>query len=285
VFEKVVDRVATDKKNQSNGQISLFETVLKDEENLTTVTYPNLPELLENVKLKYEKEIVGVYVSGHPLDKHIDKFKYFNFSSNMIEKKEFTDSDEEDLTPNYVAEEDDENVEESPLKDGMEVTFGGIVSEIKKTYTKRDNKEMGIIKVEDLYGTVEIMMFPKIYAQFKKDLEIDVMATFKGKVSVREDQNTVILLDKMEKWNDDNQEEEKPKQKFKTLFLKFDTSNEVLMDKIEDVLDSYKGEDRVVIRDSVTNGVFKLNKTVKADNLLEYELYNYIPEQFVKIGE
>lgn len=282
VYETIVERVSTDKKNQSNGQLSMFDTILKNEENLTTVTYPNVPEYTENVKLKFEKDIVGVYISGHPLDKYLYKFKDYNFSSNMIEKKDYNPNDEEEDDLQF----DDEVVsnDDNEITDGMIVTFGGIITEVKKLYTKRDQKEMAFVTVEDMYGTVEVMLFPKIYAQYKKLLEVDTMATFSGKMSIREDDNPVVILDKIEKWTDD-EPVKTVKEKHKTLYLKFNTSDEILMNKIEEILNDYKGEDRVVIKDSVTNGVFKMAIKVKADNLLEYELFECLPEQDICIKE
>ena len=109
--------------------------------------------LLEHEKLKKEKEIVGVYLSGHPLDKYLYKFKDFNFNSQMLKEYE-SDKVIDEEGNEIVVEQENET-----LVDGMEVSFGGIVSEIKKVFTRRDNKEMAIITVEDLFGTVDVMVF------------------------------------------------------------------------------------------------------------------------------
>ncbi len=278
VYELIADRVSTDKKNQINGQISLFDTLLKNEDNIVEVNYPNLPEYTESIKLKFEKEIVGIYISGHPLDKYLHKFKEFNFSSNMIEQKEYLEDEEEQV-------ELEQNDSVGLIKDGMEVSLGGIITEVKKLYTKKDKKEMAFVKVEDMYGTVELMFFPKLYAEYKKQLEIDNMASFNGRVSIRSGENPLIVVDKMQVWNEEKKEEKISVYKPKTLYLKFDLNNQQLKSAVFNLLKEFKGEDKVILKNSITNEVFKYSFTVKADNLLEYELYNYLPEQDIVIKE
>ena len=103
--------------------------------------------------------MLGIYLSGHPLDDYIDKFDSYNFTSEMIQSEQ---SDGED-----ISHEEDDDVQEivysSGITDGMNVSCGGIITEIKKVYTKNGNKEMCVLKIEDLYGNFEAMMFPAVY--------------------------------------------------------------------------------------------------------------------------
>ena len=95
---------------------------------------------INEIGLKLEKEVVGVYISGHPLDNYLDKYKTFNLTSDQFV------ADEEEFES---VEEDDSEKEYSNLTDGMTVTCGGIVTEVKKLLTKKGNKEMAFLKIED----------------------------------------------------------------------------------------------------------------------------------------
>lgn len=280
VYEELVDRASKDKKVQNSGQFSMFDTILKQDSKLCNVDYPDKPEYLPAEKLKLEKQVSGIYISGHPLDKYAYKFNDYNFNSTFFMK-------EEDGA--QVAEETNESEEqEISIADGTKVTFGGIISEIKKLYTKRDNKEMAFLKVEDLYGTVDVMIFPKIFEKLKSKLEVDKMGTFTGKVSIRTGENPSITLDDVSFWSDEENQakiEQQAKPKEKTLYLKFDTTNETLKTEIIKLLESHKGLDKVVFYCSKTNQAFKLGISVNFNNLLEYELCGYIPEDCIKLIE
>ena len=282
VYEKISERVNTDKKAQSNGQMSLFGSLIPASNLINKIDYPQKPEYDNNTKLKLEKEIVGVYVTGHPLDKYISKFNDYNFNAEMI--KEYMDnmSSEEDTDDSSMEMVEDEN-----LKDGMAVTFGGMISEIKKLYTKKDQKEMAIVKVEDLYGTIDVMLFPKAYSKFKHTLYEDAMGTFTGKLSIRYGETPSVMLESFTSWtNEVSEEETKPVeeevQKPKTLYLRFDTKNTSLYNSIIEILDSHIGASSVYIKCSSTGKAFKLNSTVSYDNLLEYELLALLPPQDIK---
>lgn len=276
VYEEIMERVSHDKKAQSSGQFCMFGTLLKQETKLSKVNYPNLPEYTNTEKLKFEKEVAGVYLSGHPLDKYLYKFNDFNFNSTYFQ----TNQDE-------IVNEFEQDEMTYDVKDGQKVNFGGIITEIKKLYTKRDNKEMAFLKVEDVYGNIDVMIFPKIFEKLKSKIEIDRMGTFTGKVSIRVGEKPSIVLDDIRFWDEekDRVEQIEEKQKQRTLYLKFDTTNDNLKEKILDILASHLGTDNVVIVCSKTNQSFKGTCSVNFNNLLEYELLAYIPENFIKLIE
>jgi len=286
VYEIVVDRVSHDRKSVANGQISMFDTLLKNEQNLTSVNYPNCPEYPEHEKLRLEKEIVGVYVSGHPLDKYIKKFENFAFNSTMIAKKEpVVDENGE------VVEDDTDEMETTDsgdqVVDGIQVTFGGLITELKKVYTKKDNREMAIVHVEDIYGTIECLVFPKVYETLKSKLVLESVAIFTGKISMRSGENTIVVIEKMENPDGEQSAETKVKEtakpKEKVLWLKFDTTNKKLFDNICATLDSYNGNTEVKIYCSSTNQKLKYTHGVDANNLLLYELGMYLSESDIKL--
>ncbi|MGN1208590.1 MAG: DNA polymerase III subunit alpha [Christensenellales bacterium] len=280
VYPNLLEQVSSVSKREATGQFSFFDTILKDDASLNKVEYPNIPEYDEQTKLKFEKEIVGIYISGHPLDKYINLFNEFNFNSSYLSKK----SEDEDENEEFVSDEIDElNLQENMIEDGMTVVFGGIINEIKKTYTRKDNKEMAILTIEDLYGTIDVMAFPKVYAKVKNELEIDKIVKVVGKVNKRAGENTVIILEKIEDIEaKQNKEEElqKPVEKLpeKKLYLRFDCTNEALQDEVLKILSNYIGETKVIIRCCKTNNLYQIPVSVNVSNALLYELY-------VQIGE
>jgi DNA polymerase III subunit alpha len=278
VYESIVDRVNSDKKNQASGQFSMFDTVLKDDNSLTKIEYPNIAEFTENEKLKKEKEVVGVYVSGHPLDKYLHKFKEFNFNSQMIKDYE---------AEKVLDEEGNEIVieEATTLTDGQEVSFGGIVTEIKKVFTRRDNKEMAIVTVEDLFGTIDVMVFNAQWLKVKKDLVEDTMATFNGKISLREGERPIVTLFNVEIWANEQTKQRviEQEQKQQTLYLKYDLQNEKLNEKVLKVLEKHFGDTKVIVKCASTNQAFNINSPVKINARLLAELKAYIADEFIKV--
>jgi len=281
VYESIVDRVQSDKKNQDNGQLSMFDTLLKNDNSLTVINYPNIPEFIHNEKLKQEKEVVGIYLSGHPLDKYIQLFKNFNFNTQII--KEYENEKTYDEEGNEIAIEGEQA---EILTDGMQVSFGGIVAEIKKVYTRRDNKEMAIVTVEDFWGTVDVMIFNAQWLKLKKDLEEDTMATFVGKISLREGESPIVILENVEIWNQNENKKavDEKEQKVPTLYLKYNVEDKNLNEKIFKILDKYKGNSKVIVRCASTEQIYKINKLVQINSRLTMELQAYIADEFIKIA-
>jgi len=282
VYDKLLEQASTLNKREATGQFSLFDTLLKDEETLNKVDYPNIEEFDEQTKLKYEKDIVGVYVSGHPLDKYLDGFNEYTFNSSFISSKEEGESESVDLQST-----DEDNIDNS-IEDGQVVKFGGIITSIKKIYTKRDNKEMAVIGIEDLYGSLEIMAFPNSYFKYKNLIAVDKIVEITGKVNIRDEQNPIILLESLTSLDDDtkDQKTEEPKKenikvKEKTLYLRFDCTNEELKNEVISILESYIGTTKVIIRCSNTGNLYQIPITVNSTNALIYELYGSIGDNNV----
>ena len=285
VYEDISERVSKDKKAGSNGQMTMFGTLLGDDEALEKINYPDIAEFSDQEKLKKEKEVVGVYVSGHPMDKYMNRFSSFNFNCGMI--SEGTE-DESEMTENIEEgqEEDEEKVSDE-VTDGMMVSFGAIINEVKKIYTKKDQKEMGILSVEDMYGSIDVMLFPKIFTKYKPVLQADTIGTFYGKLSIRVGERPIVLLEKFEPWNMEIPQEEKMQEietpKKQKLYLKFDTTNEPLKQKIIDILNSHIGTTEVYVQCSTYNKLFKFDQNVEVNNILKYELMSYIDEKYILV--
>lgn len=275
VYPSIIEKTVSDKKYQATGQFSLFDTILKDD-IVNEVEYPNIKEYDMDTKLKLEKEVVGVYISGHPLDNYLDKYKDFNLTSDQFIP------DEEDFES---VEDTEEEKEYSNLTDGMNVTCGGIITEVKKLLTKKGNKEMAFLKIEDLYGTIDVMLFPAVYAKFKDLLVVDNMVTIKGKISIRVGEAPCVLADEIVSWKDNNEINlnTEVEVKEKKLYLKYDTTDTVLHKQIGECLLNYQGNVTVIVKCSATNKVYEWPKLkVNPNSFLLNELHAYIPDEFIK---
>ena len=282
VYEIIIDRVSKDKKNRATGQLDMFggSSSMPSIEN--KVEYPNIAEYSDQTKLKFEKQVVGTYISGHPLDNYIDKLSKFNFNSSMI--KEESEEDE------MVVEEDSENlstVEENELKDGMQISCGGILSEIKKVLTKSSNKEMAILKVEDLYGSFDVMLVPNTYDKYKNKLAEDCMFSVYGKLSMRDGEKPIVIASNLTFWSVDESEpaeiKEEKKEVQKTLYLRYNTKDGVIHPQILSILKNYVGDTPVIIKCTGLDKSFKLSFKTNANNYLLNELNAILSEEDIKL--
>lgn len=175
VYKQISSGINLNRKNNIAGQIDLFgfgttEEVVEDKDHL-----PELAEFDNKDLLNYEKEVMGVYLSGHPLDKVRETLEcYTSIKSSDLEY------DEED---------------EECIKDGQRVVAGGILNEKKVIFTKM-NKKMAFLTLEDTLGTMEVIVFPNLYEQFARYSEESVFIV-RGRISVKEETTAVILADEI----------------------------------------------------------------------------------------
>ena len=273
VYPEIIERVAGDRRRQASGQFSMFETLIEDVDD--EVVYPNIPEFDNQTKLKLEKEVVGVYISGHPLSPYMDRFNAYNLTSDMFQTDE-----EEGMS---VDEEETREINYTGLTDGMEVTCGGIIAEVKKVLTKRNNQEMGIVKIEDLYGTIDLMLFPAVYARFKNLLVVDNLVTIKGKLSVRADETPCVLVDSVVKWEDNKVEESVSVAPQKKLYLMFNLQDSTVYDGVMEILNNYPGGTPVIVKNTADGKPYKLGVHIEPNSYLTNELHAYIKDDFIKL--
>ncbi len=183
VYESVLDRANKINKQKSSMQMSLFGDII--EEDVTDISYPNIPELENNDKLAREKAVLGVYVSGHPFEGYMHAFKDCSFSCMKMQ--------------NF--EEDEEGHRAYPeLTDGAPVTMGGIIGTFKKIMT-RSGSPMAFISVEDLYGSIECVAFPSVYERIKHVVAADKIVYLTGKMQLDSEKAPVIILDTMKEYD------------------------------------------------------------------------------------
>lgn len=248
VYEQAMNCASKDAKSRALGQFSMFETLAGDSNS--TLNYPNIGEYSKDVLLKKEKEVLGLYLSGHPLDDYVDIMKNFTFNSSMISNDEEEENQELD-------EEGMENVaaNTSGLEDGMKITCGGLVSEIRKLYTKIGNKPMASIKVEDNYGTLEVMLFNKVYEQVKQNLFVDSLVTIHGHISIRTGEKPSVVAQKVEFWDTSKLKPQEPAEKVvqeekpsEVLYLQYDVFDPKKQADVLGVTLSYIGKVPVFVQ-------------------------------------
>ncbi len=182
VYEKIVEGIQQIKKNNIQGQISLFDTMEEDENNsIAADNLPDIPEFNNKVMLTFEKEMLGLYISGHPLEDYREDIENNStISSEQIQ--------------NIVSQEGGIDTGNERLTDGAEVRIAGMVVQ-KKNKTTRNNNLMAFVTLEDLTGAVEIIVFPTVYQKYAELLNEDSIIVVQGRLNCREDEEPKVICD------------------------------------------------------------------------------------------
>ena len=184
VYAYVLDEVNREKKENITGQMSLFDFFSEEEKKEYEIQYPDVGEFEMSQKLAFEKEVLGIYVSGHPL-------------------QDYMASMEKQITAKTTDFEPDEESGLAVVKDGRNYIVGGLISNVTVKLTKT-NQNMAFITLEDLYGTVEVILFPRDYQKYRDLLVMDTGVYVRGRASVSEENGklvaeTVIAMDQVPK--------------------------------------------------------------------------------------
>ncbi|MBE7077057.1 MAG: DNA polymerase III subunit alpha [Clostridiales bacterium] len=278
VFSIAVDRCLERKKKTLGGQMNLFGDVIEDIKLVEDNEFPNLKEFVDSVKLQYEKEIAGTYLSGHPLDSFMDEISKFTFNSSFLPSEEFSD-DENSEEVNFDYEEQDSNEPlYGGLKDGDIVTCGGVISDYRSLQTKTGNR-MAFMKLEDLTGKFEVVVFPKVYEKFSEILGNDKVVAIKGRFSLRDGKvsisaDNIELLENSEKneETETHETEEVEVVRPRRLCLRYNINDGIVHEAVKKVLSNYNGIDQVFIKDTGSGQVFKSNQLVSIRESLLFEL-------------
>ena len=178
VFESAMDANSSLRKQTVDGQISLFDMAFGGaplvQENHTL---PSLPDYPLRQRLALEKEIAGVYITGHPLDDYRD----------VLGKLPFSTADLDGL---------EEREDRGLSLDGQIVDMGGILTEVKGKATKK-GAYMGFITLEDLTGQIECLVFPKVYERYQGMMAVDDLVVLHGRLSIREEEAPKLLVEKL----------------------------------------------------------------------------------------
>ena len=222
-FENIIDTIQIYNKKGMNGQVSMFDLNKDDENNLDEIKYSFIeqPELNERELLSMEKEILGIYISGHPLEKLREQI----ISVTNINSLQMHEIDEQNA-------KEEESIEKTKFKDEQNVKIAGIITSVKKKYTK-NNKIMVFLTIEDLYGQAEIIVFEPTYLKSQDILVEENIVLIDGRLSIREDDNTKIVAREIKNFDDT-----KPKM----LILNISNSTNEQKDKLRGAIKFFKGE-------------------------------------------
>ena len=237
-FEGITDVVQSYNKKGINGQVTMFD-LGNSEDNKIKYHFVEKEEMSEKEKLAMEKEMLGIYISGHPLAKIKDQIiKCTNISSKEMKEID-AQNNSEDENDNKV----NENVQ---YIDGQEVTIAGIVTSVKKKYTK-NNKIMAFVRIEDLNGSAEIIVFEPTYLKAQDKIIEDNIIIIKGRLSIREDDETKIVAQDIKNFGESFEDVPKKKNqvniaKPKRLVLDITNSTDEQKEKLRGAIRFFNGE-------------------------------------------
>ena len=272
IYEKVLDKAARDKKTRLTGQFSFFDLMKGGEEVLEDkIVYPDIAEYSTLEKLNKEKEVSGIYLTGHPLDDYADHLKKFPHNTSMFVVKE-------DDGENVSGEEDEGKPE---VEEGTEVEVGGMLVECAKKQSKASGKDFGIGRLEDLYGTVDIMLSGYKLSQYKNIFEKDKMVTVRGKIRYRGDGAT-ISVDSMTDWRNVQSD---VKAKKICVYYSFEAGGKETTNRLRNIFSAYPGKDEVYVKNTDDNKLYSLKMTTDVNDVLLKELYGLVGAHNIKIAE
>ena len=259
VSAQLLDQKNKEKKNSMEGQMTMFDFVAEEEKENFQVTFPNVGEYTKDELLYFEKEMLGVYISGHPMEAYIGLWE-----KNVTAR-----------TSDFIV---DEETGEAQVRDGAIVTIGGMLT-AKTVKTTRTNKMMAFVTIEDLYGSVEVLVFPRDYEKRRDLLEQDAKVFITGKASIGDDPVGKLICEQVIPF------EAVPRE----LWLQY-PDKEAYFSREQELLDllrGYEGNDQVIIYlgKEKAKKVLPRNWNVEAKEELLDALRGKLGEKNVKVLE
>ena len=271
VYASMIDQVSSKKKSSVAGQMTLFDFASEEEKADYEIQYPNVGEFPKEMLLGFEKEVLGIYLSGHPLEEYTAKIrKNINAVASDFALME---AEEGNLDAMKTGVEN-----QVKIKDNQHVIVGGLIAEKKVTFT-RNNKAMAYITIEDLTGTVEVIIFPRDYEKYQRYLNADEKVFVVGRASVEDDKDGKIICERIVPFDETGCE----------LWFQFATM-EAYKEKeavLMDILRDSDGNDEVVIYVANPKAIKRLgkNQTIGVNEELLQILTNFLGEKNVKVVE
>ena len=259
IYVQIVEQVNQEKKYSMTGQMSLFDLVGEEEKEQFEIKLPDVGEYSKENLLAFEKEVLGVYLSGHPLEEYEEKWRK-SISATTL-----------DFQP-------DEETGRAKVHDGMREIVGGMITAKTIKHTKT-NQMMAFLSLEDLLGTVEVIVFPRDYEKNREYLEIDKKIFVKGRVSEEEEKSSKLICETIIPFE----------QTKKELWVQFSDKEDFL--KNEQILYGYladsEGEDEVVIYCTKERAIKRLprNRNIRISQEVLSRLMNHYGEKRIKVVE
>ncbi len=257
IYVQVLESIQQDKKNNMAGQLTLFDLVGEEDRKAYDIHLPDVGEYSREMMLTFEKEVLGIYVSGHPLEEY-----------EAIWKKHITAT-----TADFLMDEETGAVQ---IENGSTATVGGIIADKKIKYTKND-KVMAFLQLEDLAGSIEVIVFPRDYERYSSRLTVDNKVFIRGRVSVDEEKDGKLICEELTAFEDIP----------RMLWIKFPTLQEYEAGEAHmyDILRQSDGKDRVTIYIEQPKSMKKLpaNMSIQADEILRRQLAQAFGDENVKV--
>ncbi len=257
VHSDYMDRVSEANKKKNECQISFFGTVFNEDEGLK-IEYPNLEEYSSKEKLINEKTVVGIYLSGHPLSDYKEQFDKFSFNTGLLD---------------YYDEDEDGNKEYTEIKDGEQVVMGGIISDFKRLATK-SGTTMAFLTVEDVYGQIEVIAFPKVFENARTVIAAEEIVRVSGKIQIK-DGVPQIIADGITKLEVNEAKRVSSEREYLGLIIPDDKTDR--LDDILDIASSYPGEISVIV--AMNGKKYDAHLSVRRCEGLISELKNHLKEE------
>lgn len=259
IYVQIVDHVTQEKKNSMVGQMTLFDLVSEDQKEEFQIRMPDVGEYSKETLLAFEKEVLGIYVSGHPLEAYEEKWK-------------------KSISATTADFQLDEETGHTKVHDGAKEIIGGMITEKTIKHTKT-NQMMAFITVEDLLGTVEVVVFPRDYEKNRDYLEVDSKVFVRGRVSEEDDKPSKMICEKIIPF-------ERTK---KELWIQFPDKATFLDEEqiVYGYLADSDGDDEVMIYCAKERAVKKLpkNRNIGINEQILSRLMNHFGEKRVKVVE
>ena len=259
IAPELLDQKNKDRKNVLEGQLSLFDFAAEEEKQQYQITMPKVPEFPKGELLAFEKETLGIYVSGHPMDEYLETWK------NSITAK----------TTDFMV---DEETGRAVVEDGARATIGGMITARTVKLTK-NGQQMAFVTLEDMVGSVEVIVFPRDYENKKQLLNEDAKVLISGRTSIGDDPAGRLICEQVIPFD------EVPKD----LWLKFadKTEYDARWPEVTEILRGSDGHDTVIIylEKERAKKVLPANWHVAASTEVTEKLMKIIGEKNVKVVE
>ena len=256
VYASVIDSIQKERKNEIAGQMSLMDLLGEEDQQSFQISYPDVGEYEKEQKLAMEKEVLGIYVSGHPLEDDIERLERSVTAH----------------TSDFVI---DEETGKTKIHDRESCIIGGLISEMSVKLTKK-NQNMAFITLEDLRGTVEVVVFPRQYATYQSLLREDAKVFIKGTTQISEEESKVIC-NQIISFEDSRQE----------LWIQFADKEAFFKeeDALKGILTSYPGKNPVVIYCKTERAVNRLGRDymVSGDENLLFDLEKRYGKENIRV--
>ena len=259
VYAAIMDSIYQEKKTSMAGQMTLFDFACEEDKKEYEIAMPPVGEYEKEELLGFEKEVLGIYVSGHPLEEYEGKWR-----------KNITNT-----TADFLVEEE---TGETKIKDSASAMIGGMITEKTIKYTKT-NQAMAFLTIEDLLGTVEVVVFPRDYGKYQSLLEVDSKVFIRGRANVEEEKNGKLICERVYGFDEAKRE----------LWIQFPDKEQFIAqeDKLYKMLAESDGKDSVVIYLSAERARKRLpdSRNIEIEEGLMNNLTKIYGENNVKVVE